>query len=288
MSKCRFAISAVMVGAVMALGATNAWADDLVASRAGTERLYFFDSTRPQHVRDQEVHGMQEDEAIVGLAVRPRTGGLYVVGDSSRLYLVNSETGDAVLVGGGDLRRQLFGQNFGVAFNPVTDRLRIVSDTEQNLSVDPDTGAVVEDRNLDYGDRSADPDVVAAAYSPQGSLFVVDAHEDALFLQEPPFAGILSNQETLEIDVPQRAGLDVGHDGSGFLITSRDRSQNSRLYQLDLATGDTKSRHIIDARDLNSVATLNVAVGGATPTVATAPPGAGATPPATGAPKPPA
>ena len=55
----------------------------------------------------------------------------------------------------------LSGTAFGVDFNPMADRLRIVSDTEQNLRANVDTGATTTDATLNRGAFA----VTAAAYT---------------------------------------------------------------------------------------------------------------------------
>ena len=42
----------------------------------------------------------------------------------------------------------LSGTAFGVDFNPMADRLRVVSDAEQNLRANADTGATTTDATL--------------------------------------------------------------------------------------------------------------------------------------------
>ncbi len=63
----------------------------------------------------------------------------------------------------------LTGNTFGVDFNLVADRLRIVSDAGQSLRINVDTGFVTTDTNLNPGT----PLIVAAAY--KGSFPVTTA-----------------------------------------------------------------------------------------------------------------
>ncbi len=44
--------------------------------------------------------------------------------------------------------RTLSGTEFGIDFNPLADRLRVVSDTGQNLRIDVDSGATITDTAL--------------------------------------------------------------------------------------------------------------------------------------------
>ncbi len=88
----------------------------------------------------------------------------------------------------------LNGTNFGVDFNPVADRLRVVSDARQNLRINVATGAVTTDGNLDF----VAPDVVAAAYTQSFArpastrLLAIDAATGTVQLQNPPNDGVLT------------------------------------------------------------------------------------------------
>ncbi len=112
------------------------------------------------------ITGLQPAETSLGIALRPGTGGLYLVGSSNRLYRLNPATGAATPVGSPFIP-SLSGTEFGVAFDN-SDHLRIVSDTGQNLRVDPATAAVTVDTALAFavGDPHAGqaPHLGAIAY----------------------------------------------------------------------------------------------------------------------------
>ena len=77
------------------------------------------------------ISGLQTDTKLVGIDYRPATGALYGLGDRGGVYVVNPMSGRARLRA--RLNVALEGTQFGVDFNPTVDRLRIVSDTGQNL-----------------------------------------------------------------------------------------------------------------------------------------------------------
>ena len=120
----------------------------------------------------------------------------------------------------------LRGDRFGIDFNPVVDRLRIVSDENQNLRVNVDTGALADfdlvtpgtqpDQDLQYaaGDPNAgqDPSVTGVAYrNSQASafdadpttpdpgktteLYDIDARTDDMSEQDPPNNGTLITED---------------------------------------------------------------------------------------------
>jgi hypothetical protein len=127
------------------------------------QRLTSFDSATPQQlVSSVAITGLQPNEKLIGIdfrvnAVTPGNSGvLYGVGDFGRIYTLNASTGAATFVrtltdsvGGAPV--QLQGTEFGFDFNPQVDRLRIVSDTGQNLRVDVDavTNNTIVDPNID-------------------------------------------------------------------------------------------------------------------------------------------
>jgi hypothetical protein len=128
-------------------------------------------------VSNQAITGIQAGEQLVGIDVRPATGELYALSAAGNLYTVDPRTGAATLKAAltadpADTTEPftaLAGTDFGIDFNPVPDRLRVVSDADQNLRINPDTGAVTTDTPIAYdpGDVSsaANPNLVDVAYT---------------------------------------------------------------------------------------------------------------------------
>jgi hypothetical protein len=90
--------------------------------------------------------GLQPDEKILDIDFRPATGQLYGLGSTSRIYVINPETGDARMVGAAPFTPALTGALAGFDFNPTVDRIRVVTDQGQNLRLNPETGAVYNRR----------------------------------------------------------------------------------------------------------------------------------------------
>ncbi|RYZ96166.1 MAG: DUF4394 domain-containing protein, partial [Sphingobacteriaceae bacterium] len=86
------------------------------------------------------ITGLQSSEVVYGIDARPANGQLYILGSSSRIYTVNASSGVATAVGTAPFSTLLSGTEFGFDFNPVVDRIRIVSNTGQNLRIHPETG----------------------------------------------------------------------------------------------------------------------------------------------------
>src|SRR6266513_732722 len=143
-----------------------------------TNKLQRIETTTPDLSQSQlSVTGLQPGENLLVIDFRPSTGKLYGVTDASRLYVVSLATGVATQVGSGSFSPALnlggvggFALDLGFDFDPVTDQIRIVTGTGQNLRLNPDTGSVVGvDSTLAFasGDPSAGraPAVSGAAYT---------------------------------------------------------------------------------------------------------------------------
>lgn len=212
-------------------------------------RLVLVNSSGPSNpLRDQVISGLPAGEKIVGLDTRPATEQLYALGSSSRLYVVNPATGAARAIGAGPFSPALTGTRFGFDFNPTVDRLRVVSDEEQNLRLQPDTGAVAAtDTPLAYkaGDANAgqNPTAEAAGYTNSVSgatsteLFVLDTARDVLALADPPNAGTLSTRGALGLDAQGPAALDIATDGTAYASFRVPGGQTATLHTVNLSSG---------------------------------------------------
>jgi len=190
------------------------------------------------------ITGLQTNETISGIDVRPLTRQLYALGSTGRLYIVNQTTGaarEAAMI-----PTTLTGRFYGVDFNPVPDRLRIISDSDQNLRVNVDTGATTVDGTLAYapGDAIAGqtPNAVGAAYSnnfagaTSTTLYVIDATRDTLAIQNPPNDGTLTTVGLLGVDTSEVVGFDITNSG-GAALAVLTVGGTSQLYTINLTTG---------------------------------------------------
>src|SRR5687768_5966057 len=116
--------------------------------------LVFIDSAAPSvSLGSVAITGLQVGEVISGIDFRPANGLLYGLGASAagtiaQLYQISTTTGAATPIGAS------FALNastvVGMDFNPVADRLRVISNVGTNIRIHPDTGAVTPDTNADY------------------------------------------------------------------------------------------------------------------------------------------
>ena len=192
-------------------------------------------------------------EAIVGLDFRPATGVLYALTQESpvgRLYTIDQATGTATFratltADPTDTTAPysgLIGSRFGVDFNPVSDRLRAVSNSDQNLRINVDAGLVITDDPLNPGN----PTVVGSAYinnthgTTTTTLYGIDAGTDALVLQNPPNNGIIATVGTgLAIgDISDVVGFDVRTaGGTNRPLAAMTVGAVQSLYSINLSTG---------------------------------------------------
>ncbi|WP_251373876.1 DUF4394 domain-containing protein [Janthinobacterium sp. JC611] len=224
---------AVVTGDVFVLTASN--------------KLLSFDRATPGTIRSTAtITGLQAGENLLGIDFRPADGQLYGVGSTGRLYTLNGGTGVATLkaslaADAADTTAPftaLAGTQFGVDFNPVADRLRIVSDTGQSLRINVDTGATTTDGNINGG--AAGSAITAAAYTnsfagtASTTLFVIDGANATLYTQNPPNNGTLAGAVPLGVAATSVAGFDIdARTNTGYAVMTVAGARN--LYSVNLA-----------------------------------------------------
>ena len=212
-----------------------------------SNKLLSFDRATPATIRTTAtVTGLQSGENLLGIVYRPADGQLYGVGSTGRIYTINGVTGAATLkstlaADSADATAPytaLAGTAFGVDFNPVADRLRIVSNTGQSLRINVDTGATTTDGNINGG--AANTAITAAAYTnsfagtASTTLFVIDATNGTLYTQNPPNNGTLASPVALGITATAVAGFDIdARTNTGYAVMTVGGVRN--LYTLNLA-----------------------------------------------------
>lgn len=198
--------------------------------------------------RGQVVSGLSaSSEQILGLDIRPADQRLYAVTSLSRIYTIDPATAVATFVS--TMSVPLEGTEIGVDFNPVVDRLRVVSNTDQNLRVDVDTGQTTVDGELAYASADANagdnPSIGAAGYTnnvdgaTSTTLYDIDTFANNLVIQDPPNAGTLNTVGALGTNPNQRfIGLDIADDGQALAaLLPTSTSAASELFRVDLQTG---------------------------------------------------
>jgi hypothetical protein len=226
----------------------------LIEPTVGQQCLYSFNSQTLAAGTSVTVSGLGAGERLLAIDFRPLTGQLYGLSSGSSLYTLNTQSGAASKVGTG-FTTALDGGNFGFDFNPVIDRIRIVSDADQNLVAHPDTGAanIATTTPVFYGpadpNSAAQPNVVHHAYdgnvlgalAPATQLRAIDTNLDILVTQANN-AGTLGTIGPLGINAEDIGGFDVATTGRAFSALSDGvGSVTSTLYSINLSTGAATS-----------------------------------------------
>ncbi len=211
--------------------------DPIVYASTSDNQLFRFNPYKP-FAAPVAMKGLNNGEKLVGIDFRPANGQLYGITNQSRLVTINTANGQVTQVGQ-TLSPRLQGNSFGFDFNPTVDRIRLVSNTGQNLRLHPVLGTVVaEDGRLpgpNTVNGAAYSNNVATATSTQ--LFVLDSKANKLFLQDPPNDGGLQEIGSLGVDFTEDNGFDIGgNTGNAYSLLSVNGMMN--IYRINLSTGE--------------------------------------------------
>lgn len=202
------------------------------------ELLIFNPFATTPTITAKAITGIQTGETILGIDFRPANNQLYALGSTSRIYTINTSSGAAALVGTGPLTTLISGTSFGFDFNPMADRLRIVSNLGQNLRINPVDGVLVVDTPLALSTVTINGAAYTNNFAGAGStvLFDIDSTSDKLYRQDNPNGGTLVEIGALGINVEANNGFDIGGtSGSAYALLTVGTTQ--RIYSINLATG---------------------------------------------------
>lgn len=238
----------------------NVTAEPLFAVTTGNA-LVRFDSSKPGTTLSSiAITGLQTGENILAADFRPANGQLYAIGSTSRLYTVNLATGVATQVGAAAFTPVISGNDVAMSFNPAVDRIRLVSDLDQNLRIDPATGTVASTDTViqyDAGDANTgqDPNLTCIAYTNNFSgatsttLFGIDSTLDTLVTQggaagtPSPNAGTLFTRATMGITTTPRCALDISNLTGRFWSSLTSAGDlDSTLYRIDFGFSNSLTR----------------------------------------------
>lgn len=203
-------------------------------------KLLWFNAKNPGNITAQmSISGLQSGEQILAIDFRPATGQLYGLGSGSRIYVIDTKTGAARAINTTPFTPAITGTEFAFDFNPTVDRIRLVSNTGQNLRLNPETGAVAAtDLNIN---GVTDVKIGSAAYTQNRAgvttttLFDIDATTNKLCKQDPPNDGKLVEVGALGYDVDETGGFDISADG--VALAALGMSGKSSLYTIDVNSG---------------------------------------------------
>ncbi|MBF9236584.1 DUF4394 domain-containing protein [Hymenobacter sp. BT683] len=254
------------------------------------------------------ITGVTTGQLLVGIDYRPSTGQMYALGynasdptgtANAQLYTLEPISGVATPVGSA-IALNLGGtaERIGFDFNPVADRIRVVSSNDNNYRLNPITGAVVQqDGSLNYptGDVNAgkDPRVGSVAYtnslgSPATTTLYsadvrpnVSAPSGILATLPDPNTGALNTVPSSGIRVQDKdnpttfygldpgstVSIDIYFDGTtnkaylSLLTQPNPTYSNTDLYDLNLSTGQaTNKRNVVSANGFIPFHIIDIAV----------------------------
>lgn len=208
----------------------------------GSTNIVTFDSASPGTITsNRSITGLGAGVTLTGIDLRPADNQLYSVSTSGTVYLLTLSGATYTASSLGTISTSPSGNSFGLDFNPTVDRLRVTSDTNQNLRINLTTTppGVTVDGMLTL-DGSSNVDLIGAAYTnsvfgaTSTTLFGIDAFTDALIRATNPNGGIYTSVGPLGLSLGSTdlLGFDIsGSSGAGFF------SVNNNFYGIDLATG---------------------------------------------------
>jgi hypothetical protein len=233
-----------VTGAVLAAAAASTSADAaMIAGVRDNNYIVWIDTDK------MKVAGWTKlNASLIGIDVRPADGKLYAVTSDGTIGTIDHKTGKWE-------RRSKLSEDlpqagtFSVDFNPVADRMRILSSTGMSYRVNVEDGKAVVDGALKYAEADANkgkqPMVTAGAYSnsfagtKETALYDIDVANGTFLRQAPPNDGVLNTLGKLGVKANGSIAFDIVADGKGG--NTGWMLMGGTLYSVDITSGATKS-----------------------------------------------
>ena len=233
----------VALASVAALASSPAAAEEVIGL-VGSTRIVTFDSASPGTITsDRTITGLATGVTLTGIDLRPADNQLYSVSTTGTVYRLTLSGGNYTATSLGTITNTPSGNSFGLDFNPTVDRLRMVSDTNQNLRITVSPASNLNDGAITLTGAN-DADLIGSAYTNNfnpgagTTLFGIDAFTDSLVRSTNANAGTYASVGLLGILLgsTDALGFDIsGSTGAGFF------SVNDIFYSVNLATGGSTS-----------------------------------------------
>lgn len=240
----RSLLSILAAAAALGLSAPRTASAEFLVGLTTQNTVVRFDSAAPGSILSSaSITGLTAGDTLLGIDFRPATNVLYGA-SLNRVYTINPLSGVATLAS--TLSTAATGTAFGLDFNPVPDRMRLVSNTGQNLRINVDTGAVTVDGSI----NPAGVTIVGSAYinnfsgATSTTLYGIALGPDRLVIQNPPNNGTIVDVGPLGLPsgISSLVGFDVsGATGIAYAAFSSPTGGPSTLYTINLATGAATS-----------------------------------------------
>jgi hypothetical protein len=182
-------------------------------------RLLRFSPLFPSAVlSDVEMTGLNDGEMLLGIDVRPATGEIFAVGDSSTLYIIDPVTGMAMAL--------------GESFSPAIDGMAAYAELDAN------SGMNVALHGAGYTNSVADAE--------ETKLYAIALVTGSLVLQDPPNDGVVDTVGSLGVPLDSTAGFDIAPSGAAY--AARQVCCHSHLQRTDRRCFPTLVRSVSDTR----------------------------------------
>lgn len=234
---------AALAGTVCAatVMATAARADGMIVGLVDGKSIVTIDPASRKVTKTVSIKGTG---AVVGIDVRPNDGILYGAASDGSIVTLDVRTGQATVK---SKLSETWARSGATTFdfNPVADRLRLMSAEGLSWRINVDDGQVIVDGSHKFkeGDKNAGktPRIVAGAYTNSfkgtkgTTLYNIDAATGSLVTQTPPNDGVLNTVGSLGIQISGPVAFNIVSNGpdqnAAWLVAS------GNLYSVDLATG---------------------------------------------------
>ncbi len=238
--------AALLAAAMLAPAMAQA---DTIYGLTASNRIVTFTSAAPgTTISDRAITGLAAGDRLLGIDRRPVDKLLYAIGSSGNVYRLTQTPTSYVATNLGAVSTSLTGSSYGFDFNPTVDRIRVVSDANQNLRLNPNAaplGTIVDGSLTLNGAPQIDLLGVAYTNSVAGAtttrLYGIDARTGALVRSTNANAGTYVNfgltgtayqSLGLALDNAQALGFDISaNTGLGYFNFGSD------LYRINLETG---------------------------------------------------
>lgn len=233
----------------------------LVYALSANNNIVSFRSANPQYILSQvAVSGLDAGQILLGFDVRPTDLKLYGLGynaatGTARVYTINPGSGVATPVTMDSIVNIDLSGDVAIDFNPVADRMRVVTSKRKSYRINQLTGLLVaQDSSLSYktGDVNfgITPTVSSVAYTGTKAgatatvLYAYDDSLNMLLTQNPPNEGLLNTVGTSGIMMnlmDKTSDMDIyfNHQTQADMayLTANTTGNSDKLYSLNLATG---------------------------------------------------
>jgi hypothetical protein len=227
--------------AVSALTATAAHADGWIIGLVDGKSIVTIDPGSRKVTSTVNIRGAGP---MLGVDVRPADGMLYGVTGDGSVFTIDIRSGQATKK---SKLTQAWNRTAATTFdfNPVADRLRLMSAESVNWRINVDDGKVIVDGSHKFKDGDVNagrtPRIVAGAYTNSfkdtkaTALYNIDATTGTLVMQAPPNDGVLNTIGSLGMPVNGPVAFNIVSSGpdqnAAWLVAG------GTLYSVDLKTG---------------------------------------------------